>query len=369
MATATASGTTQPAPYTVLLYGHDTIECAYYLRAASGQGIDFDELAVQREALRQSKRKDPAVIALGDMEFLLQRYGSSSGFPFVLIHPDWTIECGQYNNPSFYVTYRSEALWREGAFALHERFRAWALSLGFYEYKAEGLSRVDSTFDVYLPQVDFDEDRFVSLADTDTRHRRDRRIRGFRFGESDVLMRVYDKVAEIRESSFKVWFYDIWGVQEDVWRVEWQARKEMLRRFGIRTLVDLRERQGDLLRYLAQEHDTLRVPNGDSNRSRWPLHPLWTELQRYIALIEGLGVYREIDPQAAIRQRLARLAISLYGYLKQVAALESLRLGGEYLTQPEAMRVLGLLVARVHDPLVWQMDVTKRMDHIRLGQW
>jgi hypothetical protein len=182
-------------------------------------------------------------------------------------------------------------------------------------------------------------------------------------------MRVYDKVAEIRESSFKVWFYDIWGVQEDVWRVEWQARKEMLRRFGIRTLVDLRERQGDLLRYLAQEHDTLRVPNGDSNRSRWPLHPLWTELQRYIALIEGLGVYREIDPQAAIRQRLARLAISLYGYLKQVAALESLRLGGEYLTQPEAMRVLGLLVARVHDPLVWQMDVTKRMDHIRLGQW
>jgi hypothetical protein len=130
---------------------------------------------------------------------------------------------------------------------------------------------------------------------------------------ADPLARVYNKVAEIRERSFKVWFYDIWGVQEDVWRVEWQARKKMLRRFGIGTFVDLRERQGDLLRYLAQEHDTLRAPKGDGNRSRWRLHPVWMELQRYIAHIEGLGVYREIDPQAAIRVRLARLSISLYG--------------------------------------------------------
>ncbi len=90
-----------------------------------------------------------------------------------------------------------------------------------------------------------------------------------------IFLRVYDKIAEIKQQSDKVWFFLLWEEDENVWRIEWQIRKAVLKKFGIVTFNDLKNRQGDLLYYLAVEHDTLRIPNNDSNKSRWPLHPLW----------------------------------------------------------------------------------------------
>ena len=116
-----------PAPgFELLLQGHDTIECAYYLQAGRGQGLDFERLTIEQEALRQSKSKDPKPVALGGAEFLLHRYGSSSALPIVLENADMTIQCGEYNSPSFFVTYRSEALWRNSGQGLHQRFLDWA---------------------------------------------------------------------------------------------------------------------------------------------------------------------------------------------------------------------------------------------------
>ena len=62
------------SPDRLLLFGHDTIECAYYLQAGRGQGLDFEGLAIERERLRQSKSRDPKLVVLGGVEFLLQRY-------------------------------------------------------------------------------------------------------------------------------------------------------------------------------------------------------------------------------------------------------------------------------------------------------
>ncbi len=359
-----------PAPgVKLLLFGCDTIECAYYLQPGRGQGLDFGGLILERERLRQSKSRDPKLVTLGGMEFLLQRYGSSSGYPIVLDNADMTIQCGELNSPSFFVTYRSEALWRDSPQVLHDRFMSWADGLGFQAQKREGLSRVDFTFDYHLPAVDFDEESFVSLSSADSKFRRDRKLRGVAFGQSDVRLRVYDKVAEIEEQSLKVWFYDLWGRKDEVWRIEWQVRKEVLKRFGIRTFADLADQQGDVLRYLATEHDTLRIPNSDPNRSRWPLHPLWIDLQAQIAQLPAQGVYREMDPQAALRERLYRLAISMYGNLKRLAALDGVQRGAAEVSKIEAMERLSELVSRVHDPLNWQIDVQKRIDQVRLGQW
>jgi len=56
---------------TLLLHGHDTIECAYYLVALPGCTLDFAKLAVEKEALRLSKVCRPKAITLGSEEFLL----------------------------------------------------------------------------------------------------------------------------------------------------------------------------------------------------------------------------------------------------------------------------------------------------------
>lgn len=353
----------------LLLSGHDTIECAYYLRKAYGSALNFEQLAIDKEALRQVKHADPKVINLGNIEFLLQPYGSSSGFPFVISNQDFTISFGEFNNPSFFVKFRSLALWREGAMAMHRRFMQWAEGLGLVPIKLEGLSRVDFSFDYHLPVIDFDEDSFVSLSTKDTQYRKDGKIQTFKLGESDVVLRIYDKIAEIEEQSGKSWFFELWGIAENVWRIEWQVRKDILRRFSIRTFTDLQDAQGDVLRYLATEHSSLRSKTDDSNRSRWPLHPLWIDLQEQINKLENQGVYREIDQQAILNERLMRMAISMYGYLKRIAAVHCIQTGEPMITDSEAMQRLKNLISRVHEPMTWRTDVTKRIDSIRLGEW
>lgn len=96
-----------------------------------------------RESLRDVRDPEPKPLRLGNEEFLLAPRGSPSGYPIILSNRDLRIECGENNNPSFYVTYRCEALWRAPAAELHRRFLAWAESVGFVPGRPETLSRVD----------------------------------------------------------------------------------------------------------------------------------------------------------------------------------------------------------------------------------
>ena len=181
------------------------------------------------------------------------------------------------------------------------------------------------------------------------------------------MLRVYEKISEIEQQSDKVWFFPLWGVEAGVWRIEWQVRKALLKRFGIRTMDDLFERQADCLRYLAAEHDSISRPNQDSNRSRWPLHPLWTDLLTQIDALEGLGVYREIDAAAVLQERLMRVGISLYGYAKRVAAIECIQQRRDFIDLDETLERIGRLVYRIHDAPTWKSDVEKRINDMRLG--
>ena len=352
-----------------LLTGHDTIECAYYLAPRGESLLDFERLAAEKEALRQNKIRHPKAIRLGSEEFLLRPQGTSSGYPFLLENDTFSIQCGEFNKPNFFVTYRSLALWQHGAFNLHQRFLDWAASVGLHSYSHERLSRVDFTFDYRLETLDFDEDHFVSQSVKDNQHRKNRQVQTFRLGEGALVLRVYNKVDEIKEKSDKLWFFDLWGCEEKVWRIEWQVRKDLLRLFGIQNFVDLQERQGDVLRYLAHDHTSLRIPNDDSNRSRWPLHPLWHDLQEHIAKLDGLGVVRELNPQAMIDEQLTRIAISVYGYVKRTAAIRGLQLRTPEISVQEGLDLLWRRVERVHDELTWEHDVRRRYDQMRLGQW
>jgi hypothetical protein len=114
--------------FRLLLSGHDTIECAYYLAPESGCVLDYEELAVEKEMMRQSKHCKAMPIKLGTEEFMLASHGTGSGFPFLMENEAFSIQFGEFNSPSFFVTYRSIALWHQGAQGLHDRFMAWASS-------------------------------------------------------------------------------------------------------------------------------------------------------------------------------------------------------------------------------------------------
>ena len=356
-------------PYKLLLHGIDTLQCAYYLARKGSPAIDFQWLAKEREAIRQSKFKEPVAITLGNSGFLLYPYGTSSGYPFVISNEDFKIEFGEFNNPSFFVTFKSQALWQSSAFFLHEKFLYWAASVGFVSHRVESLSRVDFCFDYHLPTIDFGQDHFLSRSSKDSQHREDGKVQTFTFGRGDIVLRVYDKVAEISQQSEKVWFFLLWGQDTDVWRIEWQVRKTILRQFGIVTFGDLKNSLGDLLRYLSEEHTTLRIPYGDANRSRWPLHPLWIDLQEQIGKLNQLGVCRVLGRESVLEERQMRMAISVYGYLKRVAAIHCVQKKKEMVSEQEALDDLTRRMRKIHDPLYWKIDVKKRIDAIECGEW
>ena len=59
--------------FRLLLHGHDTIECAYYLAAEGARLLDFERLAVEKEEMHLSKSRKPKALKLGSEEFLSDR--------------------------------------------------------------------------------------------------------------------------------------------------------------------------------------------------------------------------------------------------------------------------------------------------------
>jgi hypothetical protein len=352
-----------------LISDFDTIECAYYLVPRDDFSLDFIDLAAQKESLVRAKVNKSVPIKIGSEEFLFAPHGTTSGYTFVIENENFIIQFGEFNKPNFFVKYRSIALWYHGAFNLHQRFMAWVDSIGMMQSQPERLSRVDFAFDYHLTEIDFDADSFISKADKDNQHRKHRKVQTFDIGNDPVKLRVYNKVDEINEKSHKTWFFELWGMDQDVWRIEWQVRKDQLRALGITSFGSLNERQGDLLRLLIKDHTTLRIKSDDSNHSRWALHPLWQDLTDRVNQMDGLGIVRELDKQALLEERLTRIGISVYGYLKRVAAIDALYTGSDKSYMDEAFTHLQNVITEIHDPLTWQQDVDRRTKEMRLGEW
>jgi hypothetical protein len=70
----------------------------------------YAQLAVDKDALRQAKTCKLKHIKLGSKEFLLAPYGTKSRYSFLIENDSFSIQFGEFNQPSFFVTYRNFAL-------------------------------------------------------------------------------------------------------------------------------------------------------------------------------------------------------------------------------------------------------------------
>jgi len=82
-----------------------------------------------------------------------------------------------------------------------------------------------------------------------------------------------------------------------------------------------------------------------------------------------LGVVRELDMPALLDERMTYIAISLYGYMKRIAAIYSLQGQTPAISLQQARAHLALRIEQLHDPLTWETDVERRMTEMRLGEW
>lgn len=350
-----------------LVSGYDTVECAYYMVQNEVNKLDYVALAAQKEMLKAAKQKQMPM-ELGGEKFLFSAHGTKSGYPFLLENDLMSIQFGEFNTPNFFVSYSSFGLWHCGVVELHNRFLAWCAAIGLRQAFREKLSRVDIAFDYHLPEIDFNEDNFLSKSTKDNKHRKHGVVQTFRFGQKELLLRFYNKSDEIAESSGKSWFHTIWAQEEHVWRIEWQVRKKVLHQLGINTLEDLLDQDGDLCRHLI-EHTSLRNRTTDSNRSRWPVHPLWQDLAMQMDSRSKQGVIRDFDRPASLEERLTRMAISVYGYMKRVAAIDCLQKNKEEASLDVTFATLRNRIDKIHDPLTWQHDVQKRVSEMEVKQW
>jgi hypothetical protein len=366
--TPTEPGAQSDARPRLLLSGLDSLYVSYFLEMSTGR-LDWDELACQKERLRHSRTDHHAEAALGSQRFALMPYGRKP-YTYVLSNPSFEVRLSEHTRPSCHVQVYSEALWRHGVGAVLGQLEEWFRSMRFHHTRPNVVSRADWAFDYHIPCRDFAWDDFVSVAEIDNSWRKHRKTQTFHFGIGASVVRVYDKAAEIREQSGKSWFHDLWGRKDQVWRAEFQVRNERLSQAGIESTTDISAYQGDLLRQLAQRHTTLRVPNGDSNRSRWSLHPLWRALLDDIDQLPATGLIRNIDPRGPLNWRLHQQTKSLYGTLKGIAALRRI------ITRSDDPIALNDLIAQLpgilfphHDAMRWAEDVARRVSDHELGRW
>lgn len=352
----------------LLLCGLDSLYVSFYLDLATGK-IDFDELGFLKERAKAAHNRELKEITLGSETFALMPYGKAP-HSFVLKNAAFEIRLGERIRPSCHVQFLSEGLWLLGLDGMVARLDNWFLSLNLVQTGPEIIARADWAFDYHLPVCDFCGNDFVGYYTKRAHWEEHNRTQSFQLGTGDTVVRVYDKTCEIEQQSGKVWFYQLWKLSSDVWRVEFQVRGPRLKKGGIQTLEEMKLLQADLLREIANRHASLRRPNNDSNCSRWPLHPLWTALLADIAAMPQTGLIANIDPSQMLQWRRYQAIKSAFGYLKIITALTDIILGRESL--PDFEQVLEefcQLLEQQHTPLLWEDDLRRRKTALRLGQW
>ena len=264
------------------------------------------ELAQQEDELSQSI----AQVTICGHLFEVKDRGAGR-FSYVLVDNAYRIQASNSRSKSLplaYVQISSEYLTHAGIEKTEEGLRYIVNTLGMVNEPAN-VSRVDLFADFC---TDCARDAFEPLRDWVTRvetmslHYSHGQFSGWSFGSGgDIVARLYDKLLEIEKKSHKFYLHDLWKAAgwdgtSQVWRMEFEAKRNALVDLQLPKLSHLLPNQAALWRYLTENWLRLTVPTEtDSNRARWNNHPLWDFI--------GAAFNTEIDQTKLQRFNLARL--------------------------------------------------------------
>jgi len=118
------------------------------------------------------------------------------------------------------------------------------------------------------------------------------------------------------------WWVDVWGERyvagTPVHRVEVEVGQRGLVELGLDTPTEVLEAAGDIWSYGTGQWPTHRTPTCDRTRSRWPISPEWTAVQR--ATLEHRPVPLERLRRTRRVTSIRSLRPGLNGYLAAFAA-------------------------------------------------
>ena len=347
-----------------LVSGYDTIE-------ESASVFIFDrtwdalEQAKQYARDRNTGNNQAYSTRFCGLEMQIKPHGGSGGAVFILSNPDFTITIRAAEVPyNISVAYRSRFLWQPDM--EQKRRELWDRLLQEMKprppekenpdsdiYGWRKISRVDYAFDFHSPEFTTEigpglMERFVCHSSCKARWDfkvqeegeeldayimgTSTRVQTLTVGKKNSLqVQVYKKSDEITEKSGKTWMYRLWekaglepdedGKHDDVWRIELRFGREYLRAREVIEFADFQARRDELVSEALQKR-RLTDRTKDTNRRRWPVHPMWGQAielagnaQQYIEL----NGYKEQAPDAI----KARILQNLKAGMRQLSVLET----------------------------------------------
>lgn len=291
--------------------GLDNLDLAYCLQLSKGVTEQFDNAKAQA-----AKQNNPIAVKINDVWFNFAPTGAAGGYAYRMdTGPLGEIWCFKRPSPrdpwGVRVSVSAVRLALHGLKKTREHLEDVLRKLEMNPKPGdESIARVDFAMDFLYPELELDERHFI-------RHPRSShskhgammpevyresgsggRVTGLTIGKNPGRqIIVYDKRNEVIQTGKSHWL-EIWNqnrkamdlpplditdpTKSRVWRVELRAYKKHLKDdCQIKTWSDLQRGMVDM--FMAMTDDVrFQVPTADSNRSRWPNHPLWDRVRSEI---------------------------------------------------------------------------------------
>lgn len=291
--------------------GFDGLDISYPLTIS-------EDVAEKLEIAKQESERigsDGGVYDHNGLEMLVSSTGAKGGFRYLCrtsgtspMGETWKFKQPTGNNDAWGISISCNALPLAlyGLSGVRKQIEATLERLGLdYQPGTESIGRVDVCADVICPGLVLDRDHIVchsrcGISEYDdggiASHGRSSRVETLTIGKNPNLqVSIYDKRADTIAKK-KTYWVDIWNDAlarrrlplvdlssrdtSEVWRVEVRAFKQHLKkRWKVTTWADLRDILPKILD-TAMKKVRLTVPTFDSNRHRWPNHPLWSLVSR-----------------------------------------------------------------------------------------
>lgn len=271
-----------------LLHGIDSLDLGLYIL----WGSDWKRRLRSLDKKKQEAGKK-GVLLVGPpsgRNCIFKPGGKGANYRFHLQFEEYNLFIGKAarpgSSPNVYLSISAKTLWLNGI----ETALSWIAedlkAIGKGSIQFVQASRVDLCADFWIPGG-FSYEFLLS-------HKATHNDKGKLFLDRDKLetyyagnpnspvqLRIYNKGLEVKQGGTKLWFLDLWQREStvDVWRIEYQIRRPALKKFGINSLDDLKEKQAGLWIYLTSKWFSLRLPDNEKTE-RKTIHPLWRVVQK-----------------------------------------------------------------------------------------
>ena len=219
-------------------------------------------------------------------------------------------------SPNIYLSFTSEALhWELSEKELIELATRDIESLGGVVNQHK-ISRCDLYADFRIPgglNLEFLRSHMVGKANKTNQYMNGDLLETFYAGEkhSPLQLRLYNKSVKIKQDGsaerwLLIWFTDD---PENVWRIEFQIRRSILKQYKINSIDDLRNEKADLWQYMTGEWFSLRYQNNE-NQSRRTIHEFWKIVQscgQYFGTVKWTKRHYEKNKAIFIKWHVARM--------------------------------------------------------------